>query len=355
MSTSLLRPTGAPAHSDSFQTSGSSPGSRRVHLIGLGPVGRAFVSQAPAHGFSIVALSDSAATIYAKEGFAPAELAAVASHKAAGRPLADYPGAARLRLEVALTFVAADLVADAATTDFERPELAVERIRWARRVGSRVAVAGKDALAVAAERVALAGERPAVGIHAALGGTGRALQAQQAELARRCTSLALVANASTTFLLEARAAGADPDSAKREARALGWLEGDGAADLSGWDGALKLAGVARLVLGWRGALAELPLVSESDLDDAAGLGRSGVRLVGRARRDRRGQVEFTLRYEALAKGHPLRAPLGTVAYSYTLDDGRTVVHLGDGIGPERTALALIEDLQALRDVAGGAA
>ena len=60
----------------------------------------------------------------------------------------------------------------------------------------------------------------------------------------------------------------------------------------------------------------------------------------------------SLRYEELDRGDPLAIPADRVAYRYALRDGALRLHLGTGLGYDRTAAAILEDLTAPRTGGG---
>src|SRR5262249_39177517 len=71
-----------------------------------------------------------------------------------------------------------------------------------------------------------------------------------------------------------------------------------------------------------------------------------TRLVGRATRE----GELTLAYEEVAPGSALAVPASHVSYSFALPGGATRLFLGDGLGPQKTARALLSDLRVELEV-----
>ena len=312
----------------------------RVHLLGAGPVGRAFLKRIEAHPeLSLVALTDTQATVYARDGL---DADALRRWKAGGRSLAERRGAYAVDAALAADLVAADVVVDATTT---RPRYATDawlRCRAALRGGGALVLAAKDGLARGAASLATDAALARIGCNAVLGGTGARLLAERHTLAN-ARQVALVANGSTTALIERVEAGASPDEAIEALRADGVLEADAAQDLDGTDAALKLEVVAGLLWGIRPAI---PREAFHDLDpdllrERAGRGLT-TRLVARARRG----GEAAVRYEAVPRGSPLAVPSGRVAYTYRLPRGHTRAHLGAGLGPDGTADALLADVLA---------
>ena len=318
-------------------SSGPSP---TVHLLGLGKVGRAFLREISGTGIRLVGASDSTATVVDREGLDPLALCA---HKERGGSLAAWPRAERVQLELAFGLLGADVVVDALPTDLGRAAAAVQRCKAALRAGSALVLASKDALARAGEVLLAPGTR--VGCHAVLGGTGRRLRAELAELRAGCTAIAIAANASTTALVQHLERGASLAAAIRDVQALGLLESDPTLDLDGSDAATKLAIVARAVLDLCCDPRAVPRADIRGLDPALVRERaargSTTRLVGRA--DRRGELRVA--FEEVPLTSPLAVPSDRVAYTYTLSAG-VRVHVGCGVGPIETARALLIDVGA---------
>ncbi|MBL8756104.1 MAG: hypothetical protein JNK15_22615, partial [Planctomycetes bacterium] len=134
----------APPSGDPFHSSGQSPGVRTLHLLGPGAVGRAFLHQLDALPVRVVALSDSTATVFDRDGLATD---GIVRHKAAGGALASLPRAERIPSDLAVRIVAADIVVDCTPTRADDTAAAVARGRAALQNGAFLALCGKNALA----------------------------------------------------------------------------------------------------------------------------------------------------------------------------------------------------------------
>jgi homoserine dehydrogenase len=319
-----------------FASSGTSPGTAAtLHLVGLGQVGRAILRRLDAYNLRLVAASDSSGTIAERRGL---DASALERSKAEGRPLAASGLAEDLPLELLVELVHADVLADASTSRFDGGAAALERTERALRCGSRVLFASKDALAAGSHAWREEIRTGRIGWNAALGGTGRRLAAELDELAGEVEEIELVANATTSCVFEELERGGDWESALRRARERGLCEGSAEADLDGRDAAAKLAIVAGALFG-RPIAPEL--IERSDvrtLEPGSVRGRT-FRLIARATRAGR----FTVRPEELPRGSIFAAPCDRVVYSYRARDGRRRVHIGQGLGPARTAQALLAD------------
>jgi len=264
--------------------------------------------------------------------------------KAAGRPIAEWPGAWRVPTAEAVARVGAGVVVDVTATSGDRPEwTALLDAVLAR--GSALALAAKDAVA---ERAAtwLDGSAGHVGCNAVLGGTGQQLMRELSELRLRWRDTAIVGNASTTAILECIERGGTLAQGIEEAHQRGYLESDPELDLRGRDAAVKLAIVAGALRGE--AIDPDTIVCEDirslDVDVVRERVARGAttRLVARA-------TPYGLHagYEELDRSSTLATPLGRVVYRYDLSRNERRLHIGGGLGAAATADALWIDVVAL--------
>ena len=346
----------APPARDAFHSSGQSPGRgprpaapvKTLHLLGPGLVGRALLPKLAALPVRVIAISDSTATVFDRDGL---PLSALLAHKQAGSALSTWPAAEAIPTELAIRIVGADLVVDATPTRQGDTDAAVRRGQAALQNGAFLALCGKNA--VAARPDWLHGElRGRVGVHGVFGGAGQALVRELPELRAHCRGLALVGNVTTTVLIEAIERGASLAEGIAVAQARGLLEPDPTLDLDGSDAATKLLAVWGAVFGAVGQ--PLPSWSQIVRADIRSLAVDVVRerfaraattrLVGRGSRT---GLDLSVGFEELPLGSPLAAPPDRVVYGYDLPAGLRV-HTGLAVGHERTADALLADLvQAL--------
>lgn len=330
----------APITTDGYVSSGPSP---TLHLLGPGQVGGALLRQLATTRLRLVGVTDSSATLCLDpHGPTPS---AIANLKSSGLALERLPNAQALPLTDALQ--GAHLVADALPTDLANASAAVVRARAVLATGACLALAAKDALCAAPELLFSPEILPRVGLNAALGGTGLRLKRELNELRAHTRSVAIVANASTTIILTALEQGASLDAAIADAQARGVLEPDPTLDLDGTDALVKLGVVWGALYGRpldRSTVARVDIRSLNP-DTLVARAQRGctTRLVGRIHPD--GQA--SLGFEELPADDPLAVGPDRVAYTYTFHDGQVRVHIGDGLGPIKTARALLDDLLAL--------
>jgi homoserine dehydrogenase len=341
-----------------FRSSGQSPGGqspggqsaaapRTLHLVGPGHVGAALLARLGELPLRLIAVSDSAATAFDRQGLDPA---AIAAHKRAGGSLASWYRAEALPTELAIGVIGADVVVDASPSSSSGTEAAVQRGRAALRAGAFLALCGKNALAAAAPEWLLGVHRGQVGIDAVLGGTGRQLVSELPELREHARALALVGNVTTTVVIEAIERGASLADGVAAAAARGLLEPDPALDLDGHDAATKLCAVWAAVFGE--TFLRPPTPATVVREAIAGLDPTVVR--ARAQRGRTTRLvargsrtggDLRVRFEEVPLGSPLAAPPDRVVYGYELPAGLRV-HTGLAVGHDRTAQALLGDLRA---------
>ncbi|MEP0762238.1 MAG: homoserine dehydrogenase [Chloroflexota bacterium] len=348
---------------------------RRIPLIivGVGNVGRAFLAQlsqthdALAHRYGValspVALADSRAALCDADGLSPATLHTVADLKAAGRSLAEAPGA-----QPGLT--ALDLVGWAARAGLERAivvdttaadgmELALHR---ALALGYGVALANKRPLAGPWEGAQAFFESSRVRFEATVGAglpvinTLRYLVDTGDEIMRIEGALS-----GTLGYLCSRLEDGEPFSlAVGMARSKGYTEPDPRDDLSGMDVARKALILSRLA-GWPmeleqirveplypGEMASLSVdefmaqLPRLDSDFAAYMGAlAGVPRYLAEIGPHGGVVALRMVGERLAA--QLRGTQNQVSFSTRRYDEHPLTLMGPGAGMEITAAAVLQD------------
>lgn len=314
-----------------------------VHVLGSGGVGCALLDRLAGDRRRVVAVTDSTATVYDARGI---DTAAVASWKRAGRALRELPGAQFLPAASAIAHIDADVVADATSTDLDRPEW-TSALGAALSRGACVASAAKAALCEAGAEWLTSDHRARVGCNAVLGGTGRSFIGELPELQQRTRAIAIVGNASTTTILDVIERGGTIDTGIAEARRLGFMEPDPELDLRGADAAVKLAIVAGIIAGRRIDPRTI------DAEDIRTVELSTVR--ARARRNATtrliGRMSDTgslrVAYEEVSRDSILAAPCSRVVYEYRLTHDERRLHIGSSLGAAATAGALFADIRAL--------
>ncbi|MEN0062503.1 MAG: hypothetical protein AAGA48_10155 [Myxococcota bacterium] len=328
-----------PSTVDAFCTSGPSPTqAARIHLLGVGAVGRAYLSLGGPD--VVVGCSDSQGTALDPTGL---PILAILRDKGRGRSLVRTPECLHTWQDDIEPAAAAQIVLDATPTRLQQGPSDAIRIRtWLDR-GQCVALASKHA--VAADPTLLA--HPRLGANAVLGGTGARLQAELALLQRNWERAALAGNASTTIIITCIEEGGTFADGLARAEAMGVLEPDPELDLKGRDAAVKLALIA-------GALSGVPhSVDDVDVQDLRSIAPGTLQATAKAGQTTRlvGRIErggsLSLRYAALDRTDSLAVHPDAVVYRYELADGAHT-HVGYGVGAVGTAKALCVDIERLR-------
>lgn len=325
----------------SGQSPGLSPGAARatVHVLGTGAVARALLRRLAHEPVTVVAVSDAEATVFDRGGLS---LDAVSAHLVCSAPLAVLPRAERLAPELALSFVAADVVVFAGGTALGHLEGAIERGRSVLRRGASLVLAEASVLAAAAGEWLLGLHRERVGADAALGGIGHRLAGELAELRADCRSVAFAGDPWSTAFVQAVEAGIAP----ADARALAF--GAEAVEVTA---PARLAAIRAAVFGaeWSRDAAPRPFVRDelpeppSELLRARARRGATTRLVARVSR---GGGDLQVGFEEVPRGTPLAAPPDRVVAVYELPAGQRV-HTGIAVTVEGHAEALLGDLRLL--------
>jgi homoserine dehydrogenase len=314
----------------------------RVALFGLGGVGRAFLDllgERP-RGVSLVAAADS-------RGALVGELDAqdVLDRKAAG-PLPASPG-----IRALVDKAGADVVLDLSACDFATAEPSLSILRAGLEAGTAVVTANKAPLA-RHWRELNAGADGARRIgYAAAAGAALPAVAVARTLARAddVRSFDAVLTGTTTFVLDAMAAGASAPDAVRAAQEEGIAEPDPSIDIGGWDTAAKLVILAHTLWDCDLGLDDVNVTGIEGADPSA-LRAGGVRLVGRAER-RPGGVNARVSPVRLEPDHPLArlrgAEKGVVFRG--ADTGEVVVAGGRSHPRGAAAAALGDVLELMED------
>ena len=325
----------AAADTTGFRSSGQSPGAvATVHLVGGGALATAVLRQIGALPAVVVAVSDDTATVFDRRGV---PLTTLCEHLQRGGGLAALPRAERLPPDQATAFVAADVVIDVSEPANGRAiDAAVERGRAVLRRGASLVIADAGIAAAGAIEWQLGLHAARAWLDGALGGIGRRLADEIAELRERSSALALVGERTSTAAVQAIESGAVTPPFAAELRSVSTFAARFAALWAGVFGTPWLrpptspeVDTTRLVL---------PPPHEQRARAARG---ATTRLVARGSR---GGRDFQLGFEEVAVGTALAAPADRVVATYELPQGRRV-HTGTAIGSEAVAAAVVADAQ----------
>ncbi|AHG89129.1 aspartate kinase [Gemmatirosa kalamazoonensis] len=360
----------------------ATPAHADVILLGFGRVGRELAAQIarqpePNDGapVRVVAVLDRTGFVFDPDGFSPRRLQRLAAHKAKGGALADAPKGSRAGPAEAVERVAAHALSRPILVDVTAGDTSA-LLAAAARHGMDLVLANKRPIAEAPDvsNEGILAEAAALGRrvrHEATVGAGLPVIDTIRKLAESGDTIVRIdgcPSGTLGFLFAELRAGRRFSEALRDAMARGYTEPDPRDDLSGQDVARKAVILARLV-GWRGALADLPVESlvpaglrDVALDDFLArleeLDEPWARRVESARE--RGTV---LRYHAsvtpqsarvgiaeIDAASPLAGLAGTdnqFVFTTKRYHERPLVITGPGAGPAVTAAGVLNDVLAL--------
>lgn len=274
-----------------------------------------------------------------------------------GDTFVDWEGGyASLHNDYVIRNTTADIVVEATFTNPVDGEPAVSHVRAALESGKHVTTTNKGPVALQGPALNRLADEHHVRFEyegSVMSGTPVLRLARQTMQGLRITAVQGILNGTSNFVLGRMEAGATLESAVAEAQALGFAEADPTADIDGWDVQLKVAILAREVLGADIAAADvlrqgISSVSASDIAAAAVKGERW-KLVGSASRDGvTGVVTASVAPMPLAADHPLAGVSGaTNAVAFDTDLLGTVTVCGPGAGRMETAYALLSDIIAI--------
>lgn len=165
-----------------------------------------------------------------------------------------------------------------------------------------------------------------------------------------CSVLKLegIVNGTTNFMLTKMADGAGYAEALAEAQSLGYAEADPTGDVEGWDAAVKVSILAKILFG-----AEIPVdrveregitkLTPTQLKDAKANGLTVKLLAGISAEG--GEMRAYVAPKEIPSSHPLAAIDGaTNAVTVTTDNLGEITLIGPGAGRRETGQALLGDM-----------
>ena len=188
---------------------------------------------------------------------------------------------------------------------------AASLIEGSLRRGRHVVTANKGLMAAKGDALEILAEERGASLryNAAVGGVLPALETiKRAKLAGPLKGFSGVLNGTSNFILDRLAAGANMNTAVREAQDLGYAEAHPQVDLSGIDGAQKLILLARAAFGTSPTLESIPRkgiegLNTQRLRQAEQRGEA-LRLVARCYRSEK-RIESSVELVTLLLNHPL--------------------------------------------------
>jgi len=334
---------------------------QRLLLNGLGNVGRRFLELLRDRGtllrdaygidFRLVGAVDSRGALYDPAGLDPARLVA---WKLEGRSVAELPGGeAGQAATCLLKHGEADLVLEAAPTNFWNGQPGLDVALKALAAGLPVVMASKGPLVLAFEELAALSDwrdprKPALRFSGAVGGALPSVNLGRRDLAgAKILKLEGVLNLCCPLILADLERGLSMDEAITRAQALGLLETDPSLDIDGHDAAAKLVILAQAVLNQPARMADVCREGIRGVtpERMAEVRARGRRLVMLARAEREGEAfRLSVGPTELELDHPLARLEGDAAgIVYDTDIQGRQACFTYGQGPMGTAAAMLRD------------
>ena len=307
----------------------------RLGIVGYGNLGKAAVrllAQKSEHWRTIEGLNLTLTCVLdIRGGLADAgglDCEALAAH--GNESLDSFPGFdAQLSFKRIIDERLVDIIAEFTPTDKETGEPGVSHIRDALKHGIHVTTSNKGPILIAwPELSMLARERGLLlGVGCTTGGALPSVIAGRDAMAGSDISMIEgILNGTTNYILNRMESGLSYMEALKEAQAAGIAETDPSMDVNGWDTAVKLVILGKVVMGGNIDLKDVPVTGISSLTveevkDELAAGRR-IKLIGRVSR-KGGEIRASVAPESVEASHPF--------YSVSAKD-KCVRYVSDTLG-----------------------
>ncbi|HZU13167.1 MAG TPA: hypothetical protein VFB58_10045 [Chloroflexota bacterium] len=331
----------------------------RIAMTGFGNVGRGMAEILAAHGddyerrygvrLLLTGVADRAGAVVSREGLDPRSLLAAKDRTGtvAGAPGGEHGLRDREFLEAAH----AQILVEAATTNFDDAEPGWSYIQTAFDLGMDLVLASKGALVLHYDALMQKARRKGLRVlfSATIGAPLPVLEmANRVLIGTDILGFEGIVNATANQVLTSMAGGLSYDEGIREAQRAGIAETDPTLDVDGWDAAAKAVIIARAVLGADVGLDDVKRtgirgITLRDLEEARLEGQA-IRLIASARKVGAG-IDAAVRPER----RPLADPLGRLSGSemgivFHTDPLGAVAATVEGTGGVSTALTCLRDI-----------
>jgi homoserine dehydrogenase len=342
----------------------------RLSIVGFGTVGRWLAGAVHRRAAWLEADCGVALSVVGvatrRDGFVHREdgldVVALLALAAAGRPLADHPGAQRWERAIdGLAATACDVLAESSNTNPREPEPASSHIRQALERGVHVVTSSKGACAAGAVELLALARRRGVQLRmesTVMSGTPVLSTLREGLAGARVTSLRGILNGTANQILTSMSGGLDYAAALAEAQARGYAEPDPGDDVEGHDVVAKVRILAAVAFGRALAVEEVVRrgitgMTPELLAQAARGGRR-MKLVATLRPVLDGgpaaaaPLEARVEPEALPLSDPLSRVDGVMnALALETDTVDRVIIAGPGAGRAQAGQGMFADLVAI--------
>ncbi len=245
----------------------------------------------------------------------------------------------------------ADILVELAYTDLKTGEPALSHLKQAMNKGMHISMTNKGPVALhfpELKKIA-AKNKVKIGIEGTvMSGTPSLNLATEMLLPAGITKIKGILNGTTNYILGEMEAGADYESALKQAQELGYAEANPAGDVEGHDAAAKVVILGNLLMDLSLSLSDVDCTGINNLtaDDIkqATDSHKHWKLIGTVEKSETGYIA-SVKPEMLTNDHPLAAISGaTNAITYTTELMGDITLIGPGAGRLETGYAIIEDI-----------
>lgn len=245
----------------------------------------------------------------------------------------------------------ANMLAEATPTDLKTGEPGLTHIRNALSRGIDVATSNKGPIAIAYDELnKLAADCGAELCYegVVMSGTPLIKMVRHGMAGCSVTKIEGILNGTTNFILSKMDAGATYAEALEEATSLGYAEADPSGDIEGWDAAVKVSILAKLLFGQNIPVSEvdrtgITVITPEKICEARQAGYA-VKLIAGIEKGAFG-IHAYVKPKEIPLTHPLASIDGaTNAVTITTDNLGEVTLIGPGAGRRETGQALLSDL-----------
>ncbi|MEG1642197.1 MAG: homoserine dehydrogenase [Synergistaceae bacterium] len=254
-----------------------------------------------------------------------------------------------------LLYSNATMLAEATPTNLKTGEPGLSFIRTALKNGISATMTNKGPIAIAMnELMALAKENDAQLKYEGVIMSGTPLINMISSGMTGCDIIKAegILNGTTNFILTEMSEGMNFDEALATAQALGYAETDPTGDIEGWDPAVKIAILAKILYGIDINVNDVEREGithiTAEMIDKAKAEKSKIKLIASIHRDCNGEIHAKVAPTKISRSHPLASVDGiTNAITLTSDNLGETTLIGAGAGRKETGQALLTDLIAM--------
>ena len=253
----------------------------------------------------------------------------------------------------------AQVITEATYTDLTTGEPGVSPIRTALEKGVHVVSTNKGPVSIALPELLALAESTGVSYFfegVVMSGTPTLNLAREALAGCDITGAMGIVNGTTNYILSRMEEGMDYDEALKKAQELGYAEADPTGDVEGWDAAVKVQVLAKVIMGEPIKVEDVDRKGITDItpdDIASAKGRGArIKLIAEVGRDG-GKLVAKVAPGEVPLTHPLAGIMdATNALTLVTDHLGEVTIVGPGAGRVETGQALLTDLLAVNRIHG---